>query len=126
MIVRFLRDNWVELGPKTRAAISGAGAAMAVVLGSALLQLDAGEAIDWREWLHTLLIAEAGALGSGLLGTRRIDPEKVGIRHQADVTAIREFVARVNAHAEADMQRTGVLEGAHHRAIEAELAALHC
>lgn len=39
-------------------------------------------------------------------------------------TLISGFVARVNARAEAEMQRTGVLEGAHHRAIEAELTAL--
>ena len=33
------------------------------------------------------------------------------------------FVERVNQRAEAEMMRTGVLEGAHHRAIESELAA---
>ena len=39
-------------------------------------------------------------------------------------TAIHEFVCRVNSRAELEMVRTGILEGAHHRAIEAELLAL--
>lgn len=39
-------------------------------------------------------------------------------------SSIRDFVQRVNARAEAEMMRTGTLEGAHHRAIEAELDAL--
>jgi len=34
---------------------------------------------------------------------------------------VREFVKRVNARAEAAILDTGVVEGAHHRAIEAEL-----
>lgn len=34
------------------------------------------------------------------------------------------FVARVNARAEADMLKGNPVTGAHHRAIEAELAAL--
>ena len=38
--------------------------------------------------------------------------------------AIRDFAERVNRRAETEMQRTGILEGAHHRAIQAELAAL--
>jgi hypothetical protein len=38
--------------------------------------------------------------------------------------AVTEFVQRVNARAEAEMLKTHRIEGAHHRAIEAELAAL--
>jgi hypothetical protein len=40
------------------------------------------------------------------------------------VHAIRRFAVRVNERAEAEMLKTGTLEGAHHRAIEAELAML--
>lgn len=38
-------------------------------------------------------------------------------------TAQRDFAARVNARAEADMLAGRPVTGAHHRAIEAELAA---
>ena len=40
------------------------------------------------------------------------------------VQAIRDFVERVNRRAETEMMETDTLEGAHHRAIEAELATI--
>lgn len=80
MIVRFLRDNWNELGTKTRAVVAGVAVTAAAVLGSALLQLSTAEAIDLREWLRTLLLAEAGALGSILLGNRKLSAGNIAIR----------------------------------------------
>lgn len=41
-----------------------------------------------------------------------------------ELEAIREFVKRVNTRAEAEMMKTGKLEGAHHRAMVAELKAM--
>jgi len=48
---------------------------------------------------------------------------EMGLR--AGLEAVREFVARVNAAAEAEMLRTGNITGAHHRAIESELKKLN-
>ena len=42
----------------------------------------------------------------------------------AEREAIRKFVQRVNARAEAIMEKTGKLEGAHYAAMQLELKAL--
>lgn len=42
---------------------------------------------------------------------------------EAEADAIRLFRNRVNARAETEIERTGIIEGAHHRAIEAEWVA---
>jgi len=81
-----------------------------------------------------LLVREFGAYVLALpgIGTRR-DRDDVAVALLAAVeaaaredcrAAIEAFVERVNKRAEAEMLRTGTLEGAHHRGIEAELAML--
>jgi hypothetical protein len=42
----------------------------------------------------------------------------------SELQIIEQFVERVNRRAEAEMLKTGSIAGAHHRAIEAELAIL--
>lgn len=49
---------------------------------------------------------------------------KITLPDAAALDAIEKFVTRVNARAEQEMLETGNIAGAHHRAIEAELALL--
>ena len=53
-------------------------------------------------------------VASGDEGTNHYEPDPT--------PAIREFVERVNRRATTEMMETGTLEGAHHRAIEAEMS----
>lgn len=53
-------------------------------------------------------------VASGDEGTNHYEPDPTPV--------IRDFVERVNRRAETEMMETGAVEGAHHRAIEAELA----
>lgn len=57
----------LSLSPKVKAFLSGLVIAGAVVLGQALILLNASQAIDWNLWLHTLIATEAGAMGHYLV-----------------------------------------------------------
>jgi hypothetical protein len=64
-------------------------------------------------------------LAQGHLGPHGCEPPVDGPHHEQDRPVIEAFVARVNARAEADMLTGNPVTGAHHRALEAELKALH-
>lgn len=53
-----------KLSPKVKSALTGAIIAAAYVLGTALVKADASQAIHLKVWLHDLILAEAGAMGS--------------------------------------------------------------
>jgi predicted RNA-binding Zn-ribbon protein involved in translation (DUF1610 family) len=72
--------------------------------------------------------AENDALGAALLAAGYdVDAEVASkpntppVSQNTALDTIREFVARVNARAETAILSTGVIEGAHHRALDAEL-----
>jgi len=70
--------------------------------------------------LSERLYQESLAQAQGELRTAEAALAGLQAKHDALILG---FVERVNQRAEAEMMRTGVLEGAHHRAIESELAA---
>ncbi len=53
----------MKLDPRIKTFVTGLGVAALVVLGTALIQLNASNAIDWTLWLHSLIATEAGAVG---------------------------------------------------------------
>ena len=68
--------------------------------------------IRWKQELRALATID------DLLAQLRDREEKLEGRVKG---VLRDFVGRVNRRAEAEMQRTGTLEGAHHRALKVEL-----
>jgi hypothetical protein len=83
--------------------------------------------VHWQEthdWHHTVVPAPSARHHDiPVLPSLENMQARLQTMEQALRESIPAFVARVNARAEAEMMRTGTLEGAHHRAIEAELTA---
>lgn len=73
MIIRFLRDNWTELGPKGRSVVAGLAAGVSLVIGQALLSV-AGSGVlpDLSSVGRSLLMAEAGAVANLLLARQAV------------------------------------------------------
>lgn len=77
--------------------------------------------LDEEEGEHLAVVVRPLVnLGLGAEASRRAALCAQALNHGS----IEAFVARVNNRAEAEMLKTGRLEGAHHRALEAELAEL--
>ena len=63
MIIRFLKDNWNELGPKTQSAIEGAGIAAGIYIASAIAQIDPSVGLSQGpEWLTAVVLGSVVAI----------------------------------------------------------------
>jgi hypothetical protein len=53
-----------------------------------------------------------------------IEFSEILVKSETEIGHVSDFVRRVNARAEANMEKTGKLEGAHYAAMQVELAKL--